>query len=74
KSLPAEVVLPWDGRDHYLAALYRTSLAPHIDALVAAGERSMAALVNHVDAQRIVVADPRPLTNVNTASDLLAAR
>lgn len=70
---PAEVVLPWDGRDHYLAGLYRTALAPRIDALIAAGERSMAALVNHVDAQRIVVADTRPLANVNTAADLPAA-
>ena len=74
KNLPAEVVLPWDGRDHYLAALYRTSLVQQIDALVAAGERSMAALVNRVDTQRIVVADGRPLTNVNTAADLPAAR
>ena len=24
--LGADVVLPWDGRDHYLAGIYRTSL------------------------------------------------
>jgi molybdopterin-guanine dinucleotide biosynthesis protein A len=30
----------WDGRDHYLAGIYRR-LAERIDALVAAGERSM---------------------------------
>ena len=69
KNLPADVVLPWDGRDHYLAALYRTSLVDRIDALVAAGERSMAALVNSVDAQRIVVADSRALTNINSAAE-----
>jgi molybdopterin-guanine dinucleotide biosynthesis protein A len=74
KNLPADVVLPWDGRDHYLAALYRTSLAERIDALVAAGERSMAALVNSVDTQHIVVADSRALTNVNSAADLPAPR
>jgi len=74
RNLPADVVLPWDGRDHYLAALYRTSLVERIDALVAAGERSMAALVDRVDAQRIVVADARPLTNTNSAADLPAAR
>jgi molybdopterin-guanine dinucleotide biosynthesis protein A len=73
KNLPADVVLPWDGRDHYLAALYRTSLVEQIDALVGAGQRSMAALVDRVDAQRIVVADARPLTNVNSAADLPAS-
>ncbi|WP_236724427.1 NTP transferase domain-containing protein, partial [Mycobacterium avium] len=31
----AEVVLPWDGRSHYLASLYRTDLAERIDRLVA---------------------------------------
>ncbi len=41
----AEVVLPWDGQDHYLAAVYRTDLADRVDALVAAGERKMRALV-----------------------------
>ena len=35
--LGADVVLPWDGRDHYLAGIYRTALAERIDELVAAG-------------------------------------
>jgi molybdopterin-guanine dinucleotide biosynthesis protein A len=74
KNLTADVVLPWDGRDHYLAGLYRTSLVGQIDALVATGERSMAALVNSVEAQRIVVADGRSLTNVNSSADLLLLR
>lgn len=74
KNLTADVVLPWDGRDHYLAALYRTSLVDRISALVAAGERSMSALVNSVEAQRIVVADARSLTNVNSSADLLTLR
>ncbi len=74
KNLSADVVLPWDGRDHYLAGLYRTSLVGQINALVAAGERSMAALVNSVEAQRIVVADGRSLTNVNSSADLLLLR
>ncbi|HZA10933.1 molybdenum cofactor guanylyltransferase [Mycobacterium sp.] len=72
RNLAADVVLPWDGRDHYLAALYRTTLAERIDALVADGERSMAALVNVVDAQRIVTDRSIPLTNVNSATDLSA--
>jgi molybdenum cofactor guanylyltransferase len=68
----AEVVLPWDGRSHYLAAVYRTDLAQRIDALVAAGERRMSALINASDAQQIVLPDSRPLTNVNTDTDLRA--
>jgi molybdenum cofactor guanylyltransferase len=70
--LGADVVLPWDGRDHYLAGVYRTSLADRVDALVAAGERSMRALVDTVDTQRIVMPEQPSLTNVNTAADLSA--
>jgi molybdopterin-guanine dinucleotide biosynthesis protein A len=70
--LGADVVLPWDGRDHYLAGVYRTSLADRVDELVAAGERSMRALVNRVDTQRIVMPEQPSLTNVNTAADLTA--
>jgi len=69
----AEVVLPWDGQDHYLAAVYRTDLADRVDALVAAGERKMRTLVVRSDAQRIVTLDSgysRWLTNVNTEADL----
>jgi molybdenum cofactor guanylyltransferase len=68
----AEVVLPWDGRDHFLAAVYRTDLAARADALVTAGERKMRALVDVSDTQRIVTSDSRPLTNVNSATDLRA--
>ena len=68
----AEVVLPWDGRDHFLAAVYRTDLADRADALVAAGERKMRALVDVSDTQRIVMSDSRPLTNVNSDADLRA--
>jgi molybdopterin-guanine dinucleotide biosynthesis protein A len=74
RNIDAEVVLPWHGRDHYLAAIYRTALAERIDGLIASGERSMAALVDSADAQRIVVADSRSLTNVNTAADLPVRR
>ena len=43
-----------------------------IDALVAAGERSMRALVDVSDAQRIVTSDSQSLTNVNTDAELRA--
>ncbi|MGE2719739.1 molybdenum cofactor guanylyltransferase [Mycolicibacterium celeriflavum] len=72
--LRADVVLPWDGRDHYLAGIYRTALADRVAALVAAGERSMRALVERVDTQRIVMPKQRALTNINTAADLAAIR
>jgi molybdenum cofactor guanylyltransferase len=68
----AEVVLPWDGRSHYLASVYRTDLADRIDALVAAGERKMSALIDASDSQQIVLPDSRTLTNVNTDADLRA--
>jgi molybdenum cofactor guanylyltransferase len=55
-EVDADVVLPWDGADHYLAAVYRTDLAARVDALVAAGERNIRALVDRVDTQRIVLA------------------
>ena len=68
--LGVDVVLPWDGRDHYLAGVYRTDLADRAAALVAQGERSMRALVDSVDTQRIVMATQKALTNVNTAADV----
>jgi molybdopterin-guanine dinucleotide biosynthesis protein A len=68
--LGVDVVLPWDGRDHYLAGVYRTELADRVDVLIEAGERSMRALVDTVDTQRIVMPTQRALTNVNTTADL----
>ena len=73
ESSEADVVLPWDGRDHYLAGVYRTRLADPAAHLVAAGERSMRALVDGaggVDTHRLVLDQQRALTNVNTAADL----
>ncbi|MDP7733795.1 molybdenum cofactor guanylyltransferase [Mycobacterium paragordonae] len=66
----AEVVMPWDGRSHYLAAIYRTDLADRIDTLVAAGARKMSDLIDASDAQQIVLTESEALTNVNTADDL----
>ena len=69
-----DVVLPWDGRDHYLAGIYRTGLAGHIDGLIGAGERAMRALTNSVLTQRVVMAPSPALANVNTDADLRALR
>lgn len=65
----ADVVLPWDGRDHYLAGVYRTALVARADELVAAGRRSMRALLETADTQRLVMETQRALVNVNTPSD-----
>ena len=65
-----DIVLPWDGRDHYLAGIYRADLADHIDALVAAGERSMRALADSAVTQRIVLPAGPALANVNSPADL----
>ncbi|CRZ13509.1 molybdopterin-guanine dinucleotide biosynthesis protein A [Mycolicibacterium neworleansense] len=70
ERVPADIVLPWDGRDHYLAGIYRSTLADQIAALVHDGRRSMRALAESVDTQRIVMEPQRALTNVNTAADL----
>jgi molybdenum cofactor guanylyltransferase len=60
-EVDADIVLPWDGSNHYLAAVYRTELASVIDDLVAAGERSVPALVARVDSQRVVIGDSSPV-------------
>lgn len=65
-----DVVLPWDGRTHYLAGVYRTGLADRIEALVATGERRMRALADAVVTRRVVVPLSAPLTNLNEPSDL----
>lgn len=71
--LGADIVLPWDGRAHYLAGIYRTSLHERVAELAAAGESSMRALARTVDTQFIVMPEQRSLTNVNTAAELTAA-
>jgi len=65
-----DVVLPWDGRDHYLAGIYRTALADRIEALIASGERRMRALADIVLTQRVVLAQSAALVNLNTPGDL----
>ncbi len=59
-EVDADIVLPWDGSNHYLAAVYRTELARQVDDLVAAGERNLPALIDRVDSQRVVITDSPP--------------
>ncbi|MGV0626712.1 molybdenum cofactor guanylyltransferase [Mycolicibacter minnesotensis] len=66
----ADIVLAYAGRDHYLAGVYRTSLAETVDALVTAGERRVGALVELAEVRRVVLADTAPLTNLNSPDDV----
>ena len=67
-----DIVLPWDGRDHYLAGIYRTGLADHIDGLIGSGQRAMRALTDSVLTQRVVLEPGPALANVNSEADLEA--
>lgn len=70
----ADIVMPCDSRDHYLAAVYRTALAGRIATLTAAGQRSMRALADTVVTHRVVMpptaALTKALTNLNRETDL----
>ena len=69
-EVDADIVLPWDGSNHYLAAVYRTELARQVDDLVAAGERNLPALIDRVDSQRVVISDSRPPADAKPATGL----
>lgn len=61
-----DIALPWDGKDHYLAGIYRCTLAGRIEALVAAGRRSMRSLADVAVTSRLVLdSGARVLTNLN---------
>ena len=66
----ADVVLAHAGRDHYLAGVYRTALAEIVDAMVAAGERRMGALIERVDVRRVTLTDASSLANLNSPDDV----
>lgn len=68
----AEIVLPWDGRDHYLAGMYRTRLAGRIAQLTTEGERRVGAVAGAVAVRRVVVSGMPALANVNSPADLEA--
>lgn len=67
-----DAVLPWDGRDHYLAGMYRTTLAGRVDDLVSEGALRMRALADSVPTQRVLFEDRRALRNTNYAADFAA--
>ncbi|ORB04410.1 molybdenum cofactor guanylyltransferase [Mycolicibacter minnesotensis] len=66
----ADIVLPTAGRDHYLAGVYRTALADVVEAMVAAGERRVGALVDRGSVRRVMFTDASPLANLNSVDDI----
>lgn len=76
-----DVVVPrWDGRLHPLQAIYRTALAPLVDAELAAGRRRLVDLYEHmrtriVAEEELAPRDPhgRSFVNVNTPAEYEAA-
>ena len=72
-----DVAAPHDGtRWHPLAAVYRTDILPQIESLLAAGERSLTALLESCDTRRVLADELRnidselvSLTTCNTAED-----
>ncbi len=72
-----EIAVPQgDGRDHPLAAAYRTAVAPRAQALLAAGERRATALLDASRTKRLPASTALRscLTNLNTAEEYRAAR
>ncbi|MFW0796401.1 molybdenum cofactor guanylyltransferase [Gordonia sp. CPCC 205515] len=57
-------------RDHPMAGLYRTDVAPILAELTASGERRMLAVLDAVTTHRVAVTQPDWLTNVNAPEDL----
>ncbi|MEH3154230.1 MAG: molybdenum cofactor guanylyltransferase [Gordonia paraffinivorans] len=57
-------------RQHPLAAVYRSSCAARLAALVAGGERRLLAALDEMTVHRVGVSDPTWLTNVNAPEDV----
>ncbi|MGK2319851.1 molybdenum cofactor guanylyltransferase [Gordonia rhizosphera] len=58
------------GRDHPMAALYRTDASEVIAGLAAQGERRMLGALDALTTHRVAVSNPDWLTNVNAPEDL----
>lgn len=64
------VVVHDAGRDHPMAAVYRTRIVPALTELLATGEQRMLAALDAVVTHRVGVSNPRWLTNVDAPEDL----
>lgn len=64
------VVVHEGGRDHPMAAIYRTRVVPRLAALLESGEQRMLAALDSIVTHRVGVSDPAWLTNVDAPEDL----
>lgn len=64
------VVVHDGGRDHPMAAIYRTRVAPKLAELIESGEQRMLAALDTIVTHRVGVSDSRWLTNVDAPEDL----
>ncbi|MFZ2511097.1 MAG: molybdenum cofactor guanylyltransferase [Gordonia sp. (in: high G+C Gram-positive bacteria)] len=64
------VVVHEGGRDHPMAAIYRTRIVPQLAELIAAGEQRMLAALDAIVTHRVGVSDATWLTNVDAPEDL----
>ncbi|MFZ1381271.1 MAG: molybdenum cofactor guanylyltransferase MobA, partial [Scrofimicrobium sp.] len=64
------VVVHEGGRDHPMAAIYRTRVVPQLVALLESGEQRMLAGLDAIVTHRVGVSDPAWLTNVDAPEDL----
>ncbi|WP_029760046.1 molybdenum cofactor guanylyltransferase [Gordonia hirsuta] len=64
------VVVHDGGRDHPMAAIYRTRVVPVLVDLLDSGEQRMVAALDAIQTHRVGVSDPAWLTNVDSPEDL----
>ncbi len=64
------VVVHEGGRDHPMAAIYRTRAVPALKALLDTGEQRMVAALDAIVTHRVGISDSAWLTNVDAPEDL----
>lgn len=70
-TVSTQAVIATDAqRDHPMAGLYRTDVAPVVAELTAGGERRMLAALDALTTHRVAVGNPEWLTNVNAPEDM----
>lgn len=70
-TVSTDAVIAHDSeRDHPMAGIYRTRVAPQLTELLATGEQRMTAALDAIVTHRVTVSEPRWLTNVDAPEDL----
>lgn len=70
-TVSTDAVVVYDaGRDHPMAAIYRTRVVPQLAELIESGEQRMLAALDAIVTHRVGVSDSSWLTNVDAPEDL----